>query len=203
MALHRHERWRVQGEEPGAILCGGGGAVGAVLSSLSSSLLRSHGQCALRQPLHILLVSHQLLERFGGILNVVAKLGGQLRELLSNLIEALLLLSLQSDTTVYEITKLLVHNAALRFREVIPSIVLQGLKPFVQRSALPQPQRQLDTLWLDLLHCLPQLLRVLHCLEVRDRAPDATQTIHYPLDGLDQATPRGFHICLQIIDLSV
>lgn len=49
---------------------------------------------------------------------------------------------LQSDTTVYEITKLLVHNAALRFREVIPSIVLQGLKPFVQRSALPQPQRQ-------------------------------------------------------------
>lgn len=31
---------------------------------------------------------------------------------------------LQSNTTVHEVTELLVHNAALRSREVIPSIVL-------------------------------------------------------------------------------
>mmetsp|Transcript_35807 Transcript_35807/g.63909 ORF Transcript_35807/g.63909 Transcript_35807/m.63909 type:complete len:235 (+) Transcript_35807:849-1553(+) len=121
----------VEREQPGALLRRG------ALVPLSLGGLRSQRQRGGRQPLDVRRVGDQLLERLGGVEHVVAELCGQLAQLLLDLIEPLLRVTLQSNTAQNKVAQFPVHDALLSLRKRLPrGAVTYGLEALIDGFAL-------------------------------------------------------------------
>ena len=122
---------------------------------------------------------------------MVAERRRELRELLLDLREALLIGAREPDAAQLRLEDLLVEDALARRRERLAlGALLQRHERLVEGLALRERERGRDHHRLRLLVHLAQLRGVPHTLEVRDEAPRALQGLHEVRDGLDGPRPR-------------
>mmetsp|Transcript_13080 Transcript_13080/g.36738 ORF Transcript_13080/g.36738 Transcript_13080/m.36738 type:complete len:353 (-) Transcript_13080:454-1512(-) len=182
---HWEVRWDVQGEHPRALLRR------APLVALGDGGLRGEGEGRGRESVHLSLVGDRLHEGLGPVQHVVAELGGELGELLLDLVELLLVVPLQGHASELRVPQVLQHDPLPGLREGLPlGSLLNGLEAAVQGLALREPQGEGDLLWLHLLHGVPKLLGVAHGLEVGHHAPSLPEPIHDLFQGDDELLPR-------------
>mmetsp|Transcript_5049 Transcript_5049/g.18170 ORF Transcript_5049/g.18170 Transcript_5049/m.18170 type:complete len:208 (-) Transcript_5049:579-1202(-) len=159
MLLYRQVGRHVQREHPGPLLRR------RILVSLALGCLSSESKRARRQPGNLLLLLQADREGLGAVKNVVAELGAQSRELLLQIVVALLLLPLEGNPGQLGVPDGGLHDSLLGRGERLELLaLLDRLERVEQGLVLHQLQVHLHHCWLRLLHSLAKRVVVPHPL---------------------------------------
>ena len=135
---------------------------------------------------------------------MIAKLRAQFCQFLLYGIEALPFFPVQANAGQLSILDEFLDDALLGGIEGLPCATrLQSLQALVKGRALAETQRKLHDLGLYGVMGLPQCLIILDSHEMPNDAPDHTEAVTEPFDGLNQAFPGGLHLRFQLLKLGV
>ena len=198
----RDQDRRVEADLPRAVFRGGRLGVPVRVAAFAVLVERRGGEPAERQrQARHLVRPDDLRVRLGRIEDVVAELRRQLRGLLRERVEPLLVFALQRHAGQFRPEDFLRDDPPPDAGQVRPlRPVPQGDEGVVDRAGLSDPQAEPDDGRLHGGMGLAEFRAVLHAHQVPDRPPDPLERLEQPVGGLDGGGVGRLHVGLQPVE---